>query len=266
MPSKLHTLVPLVAFAAPAIASAAVVVDPTLVSGPDAIDPAGFEDVDTSFGTDQSLLEGLTGFAAIQDFTGFTALGPTNPTNTFSFTDPLRSDVQFSLITPGNTAGDEEADTGAALLSSPGAAFQLRDTDGDDMGAVGTTLRMDFGTYNDTTDVFVGAAAGVDAAGFMINNLNGNARVTATFFTDAGVQLFTTTEQQGNSSNPDLYVGFATTTDLIGYIDVNFRVPGSGNRAVGIDDLGYTAVIPEAASAGALSLGLLALSARRRRN
>lgn len=247
--------------------SASIITDASLVFGADAIDGPGFEAADQEIGASQASLEALSTFGAVQDFGGFAPLAGSNTANYLSFTDPNRSDVRVTVLSGDTSESDGGGTNVANTLSSAGSSISFKENPG---GAV--TLRFDFGSYDAGADTFDASVGAVDGVGFMFNNIvsgpNGS-RVQATFFSDSAAPLFATAVLDGTgagSGNRDYSIGYLNTgLGQVGYFDVTFTTPGANNRGSGLDDLGFTAVIPEPTSAMAIAAGGLCLLGRRRR-
>ena len=243
-------------------ASAAVIVDPTLTGpGPDTFDPPGFEEVDITPSPSDSMatLEARSDIRSIQDFAGF-ATGD----NTFSFTDATVPDIQFRISgTSGDNAGRQL--TQANAQSSAGAAYTIDAT----ANTPAAVVTIDFGSFDGGT--FNSNTNAVAAAGFTLNQIGQANAFNIQFQTDAGVTLETVTfsglagnnpDPNNNATAADYFIGFESSTFNIGQIVIS-RTGSTFNS--GLDDFGFTVVIPEPASFALLGLGTLCLMPRRRR-
>lgn len=255
MKNTLQVVRPLLYFAllSATVADAAVVLNPALTSGSNAIDPAGEQTVDqtASGATAQATLEALSGFSAIQDFTGW-AIYPN--TNYVVFSDVNRPDVKanYSSLT-GSSPGGGQSST--YLRSSPGTSMGI------DSGSTSSgSLTLDFGsaTWDGTTvTAFDSAAMAPKAVGFTVSGLNNvSANVTVTFYGTDDTTVLSTQVLNKAAGDPDTadtttyggdgYVGFqATGTGAaggIGKVRIATNQINYGGAGVGVDDLGYDAV------------------------
>jgi hypothetical protein len=230
---------------------AAVVTDPTLFTGANAIDPTGGQDAEftVSGSTAQATLEGRGDFFAIHDFAGFSAAS-----NIISFTDPSRPDIQlsFSGSFDAANAGLELADpiNHTQHSTSPFSAMQLRNS-----GANTTsTLTIDFGSWNGSS--FDGSVNSVAAAGFTLNNSYLGLTYTINFLANDNTVLLTGSFPGSDSPEArDAYSGFQSSTHNIGKITIA-RAVGSGSFSSGFDDLGFTTTIPEPQTGLMLLMGV----------
>ena len=249
------TLVGLVGTAA----QAAVVVDPTLTGpGADTFDPAGFEEVDFTPSTDTMAdLEARADIRSIQDFAGF-ATG----NNTFSFTDATVPDIQFRLSgSAGDNAGQALNQSNAK--TSGGFSYTIDST----ANTPASIFTIDFGSFEGGT--FNSNTNAVAAAGFTLAQVaSPDIAYNIQFQTDAGVTLETVNfvgsiEPGQASGGSEFFVGLDNgAAATIGQIVIS-RTGSTFNN--GLDDFGFTVVIPEPASFALLGLGALCLMPRRRR-
>ncbi len=253
-------------------ANAAVIVDPTLVGGTDAIDPAGSQTIDERPGTlDEAILEGRSDFAgAIQNLgVGFDTAQNSPVVNFIQFTDPTLADIRITVNAAGNSAsGGNINDSGRVTSGSDGLRM-----------AGGGTALFEFGEFDGTT--FTSGKV-VDAVGFVIGNIRATQgpTFTVTFRDSLGQTLGSPqvltggTEATTGTAGGDGIEGFfsfdsdGTIANGIASILVNRN--GGGNIATSIDDFGFTSVItsdiPEPASLALMGLGgLLLVGGRGRR-
>jgi hypothetical protein len=187
-------------------AAAAVVADPTLASGFEAVDPPGSEEVDllvveSGADTTPRRIEQRYSFAVLQDWDGFSGWNQVNgASNVLSFSDPTTPDVKFEVnnvsgsLAP-NPFGSELPSANHA--TSGASAYELTAFTGDTTPFTGThAVTMTFGTYDAGSDTFTDDVA-VEAASFTLNNINGGVPATgltryrAEFFNAAGHSLYT---------------------------------------------------------------------------
>ena len=267
-------LIALLGWIAPA--EGGVITDPTVFTGPDAIDPAGSETVtDNELGgaASQATLEARPDFGAVHDWVGFTGWNQ-NPANTnvLNFTNSTRPDVEFRIdnisgTTIQNNYGANRSSTTGNWQTSGESHISL--SQGGAEPFTGThTVTISFGDYSSGS--FVNNQA-VEAAGFTISNINGgtntsnSTRYQADFQNAAGDTLFLSDwvddfSHQGDSVDGRPNVFFAHSTlpgalleDRIARIILTEERRGGQGSAnlMGFDDLGFTdefiatAVIPE---------------------
>jgi hypothetical protein len=238
----------------------AVVVNPTLVTGPDSIDPvqpnanAGVRDATglVAGAASKGDLTSVPGFSVIQTFTGFTGAA-TSSVNIFSFTDPTMPDIRITSKSyngsgGGNTTAFTTSGTSAQFIGSggyPGDSAQV----------------IEFGTYDPTLGTFA-ADREVNAVGFMITqNANAVNRTWNVKFLDASLQQIGNLQTSPGGSNAALLFGTVLSDNLIRRVELD--IDGGGDAGTFMDDLGFAVVIPEPASLGALALTGLAMLRRR---
>lgn len=240
---------------------------PVLVTGSDAIDPAAATDVvaEVAGSTPQATLEAVTGFGAVQNFTGATA-----GSNTFDLIGS--TDFQTS-VTGASTARSGEFSANDAFSTSPGGTLLIETPTTSSTNS--TTVTIDFGELSGS--VFDGSASDVQAAAFTITATAAQwdevSSIVATFLDGSGSTLTTQTLSgsdiaSGPTSGPfAYYFGFASDAQDIGSIEIAFNIAGDGSTGgpFGIDDIGFVSVIPEPASIALLGLGALMLRTRRRK-
>lgn len=244
------------ALALPVATHAAVLSDPTLYTGADAIDPAGSEGIDVSHGNiTESALEALPGFRAVQDFTGFTGATANNAsvTNYISFTDSAQPDIRFT--TTGATAINNSGAHGTSpAQGTSGTSLIILDAS----TVAAMTMTITFGSYD--AGVFT-SAIGVSAAGFTLSNNADAYAFSIVFRSTLGAALQTVsfngdTDADAGGNHLDVFVGYqADSGSLIGSVEIT-RTGSSFNT--GFDDLGFS-TIPEPSTYAAL-LGLAGLS------
>jgi hypothetical protein len=256
------------AFAATAgTARSAVITNPTLTSGADAIDPpATAYNVDVSYtpsnATPQSTLEGLSGFGAINGWHDADSNKFAAGTNYVNFTDSALPDIRFTFS--GNYAGTAGTEySSPSFATSPQKFVALYGTASTTMG-----MQIDFGTYDTTHSTFTAGNAPVRAAGFTVPHINIGDVVTVTF-NSGSTTLSTQTADATDAAITAAYFGWdagatATSSSAISSIVISMA-RGAGSTQTGFDDLGFTQAVPEPASIALLSLGGLTLLARRRR-
>lgn len=243
---------------AAAPAGAAVLTDPTLHNGPTpkhAIDPSNRIKLWPSGArpTRVQLYE-TPGFGVIQDFTGFT-----NGTNVITFTDPARADVQisFGASSQMGSAGGKGA-SGSELTNSgwvtSGESGVRWTSNGGNAAAHNLQATIAFGTYDGRGFSTDGAPA-VQTASFTITSHRGRydgiGSVAVTYFSPAGKELHTQTISKFDvqSNVFALFFSYAAPQgESIGKIAVTVKVKEAAARKdaqiiLGIDDLGYTAVV-----------------------
>ncbi len=245
-------------------AHAAVIVNPTLASGPgNVIDPPGGEGVDVSFGTAESVLEARSDLRVLQDYTGFTSGGNNIVSNTIS----TLPDIQFQWSGDFRTDVSGLPTTNDIYATSAGSAMQQRNNDN------GTsTLTISFGTWDGSVSTFTNNHT-VLAAGFTLTHIYTNKSGTVTFrdsdgfaLTGASFNYVGLSNEDVSGNHRDIYFGWdseAELTSVIGSITITF-VDSAGAFLSGFDDLAFTTVIPEPSVALLGGLGLLALLRRRR--
>ena len=235
---------------APLSAHAAVVLNPTLVSGANAIDPAGDQTVDQNAAgsTAQATLEALPSFAAIQDFTGWQVQGNTN--YVVFTTDTTRPDVMstYGNLTGGSPGGGT-SDT--SLRTSPGTSIGI------DSGATRTaTLTLDFGSAtHDGVNVtaFDSAALAPTAVGFTVCGLDRVSTEVTVAYSGPDDTTLLATQTLTKAADPDAgdgttygsdgYTGYQSAGG-IGKIVVTANQVYGGNLGIAIDDLAYNVVGP----------------------
>ena len=234
-----------------ATASAAVVTDPVLSFGSNAIDPlspdanAGVLDATVLIANaaTKADLAAISNFGVVQDFAGFTGrsaqgAGAGVPAvNYFSFTDPNRPDVRISSLSGNGSggAGDSNASTSGATIGPPaGTTDQYL---GSNVTNGGFTQTIEFGTYNTGDNTFAADRA-VSAAGFMITRINNVAtNWTATFYdaNDGILDTQTTGIVQNVNSVAVLFGRISTSADIR-----RIRIVFQGAVNTFMDDLGFT--------------------------
>jgi hypothetical protein len=243
-------------------ARGALVTDPALTSGADAIDPAGSVSVSYTASTaTQADLEGISSFGAIHGWSGFT-----DESNIVTFTDTTLPAIRFTpsgtFVTPTGKGGSS-------------TNYATSDTSFDNL-RVGTngatvTYTIDFGTYAAST--FAAGTASVRAVGFCITNYdNAGDTVTVTFKNAAGSALSTQTANGADVGTSGaaffgLDTGTGTTSaNAISSVTIAYT-QGTLNDAMGLDDFGFSAAIavPEPASFSLLGMAAAIILTKRRR-
>lgn len=237
---------------------AAVITDPVLTTGSNSLaqDTGKIGITRVAAGsTDRAELETTGGFAVVKKgFAGFERHGTS--VNTFSFTDPARPDVRFSISgTSVNTESGRELTNLDYLATDTG----MRLVNGGAAGFVKATI--EFGSFDGTA---FATGQGVAAVGFLLTGPSGQfsrvTSVTATFFSVSGAELSTQTVAESLSGAHGLYFGYkASGSDAIGSVEVTVTVTALSGQTVtlGLNNFGFAPVgaIPEP-SAFALVAGL----------
>jgi hypothetical protein len=251
-------------FGLPLLGSAAVITDPTLTSGTDAIDPAGSQSVNQSAvnSTSQATLEAISGFAGIHDYTGFVNRS-TSPDNIVSFTSASLPDIRFSSSGGFNDGNNNYNTANATFETSPGSTIIFR-TANSSNGTTPLNIFIEFGDYSSST--FTPNLNAVEAAGFVLTNMSTTQGITATFLDASGSTLSSQTATAGANGN-EIYFGHqavgATSgaNDGIARINIQVTSPGTTGAYLGLDDLAFSpAVIPEPstlAMMGLFGIGLM---------
>ncbi len=270
------TLLPILITAASLATSHAAVLteaDPAgmLVTGANAIDPAGSETVDQSVGTiTAAALEARPDFVgALQDLgVGFDGGNTGTFINFISFTDTTLADIRITVTASGNNPSSVNINDQSRVTSGSNGLRQVS----------AGTIRFDFGEFDGTTFTL---GKVVDAVGFTIGNL----RSTMTFdvqFLDAGGTALTPTQTiatptaeavtpgSGGSASSDGIEGYfsyaSDGTFANGIASVLITRTGGSNISSSTDDFGFTSAIPEPTTVAMLlgGLGTLLLLRRRR--
>ncbi|MCS6242593.1 MAG: PEP-CTERM sorting domain-containing protein [Opitutus sp.] len=255
---------------------AAVITGPTLVTGPNAIDPLArvVETLTPTNVTSQSVIENTDGFGTVQTFTGFG-----NGTNIIDFSAG-KPDVKFSF------SGDTSPTTGSNLANpnfatSGSNSVRFESTANTSATAKTFTATMTFGDWDGTsfTDAASGSLVAPNTVAFTFAGLGSRmhmlATITATFKGLSGETLSTQTLTDlaivNNSSVSAGYFGYQG--EQVGSVGLTFTTKASifsATPTVGIDDFGFgttTSPIPEPSSyallAGGLMLGMTLVRRRR---
>lgn len=249
-------------------AHAAVIINPTLASGPgDVIDPAGSQSTtdsanDRNFGTAQATLEARSDLRVLQDFTGFAA--GTSGNNIVSFSNSLFPDIQFQFSGNFSTA-QAGANGNNELFSTSGTSHLIQRNSA---SATTSTLTISFGTWNGSAFT---ADQTVEAAGFTLVQLYSNKSGTVTFWDSAGIQISAfpysgLSNGDASGNHRDIYFGWDSSAELsnqIRSISITFSDSGDPFNSA-LDDFAFTA-IPEPSGAFLIGgLGLFGLLRRRR--
>jgi len=248
-------------------ASAAVILDPVVTTGVDAIDPAGDEAVDTELGDSQATLEAIAGFTAVHNWTDGTNSMDGGNDNTIAFTDSALPDIFFDFIShtgnPQQSGNTFEFDTNSARNASP-SNNALINLDTNNV----FTFAIDFGSYDADTDTFDPSVNSAVAAGFVFSNVKDGFSGTVKFRDDADNVLSTLdiTPDTTVAENQEIFFGYdASGGTPIGSVLVEVTTSDK-NAFVGLDDVGFaTTIIPEPAGAVLVGLGGVILLSRRRR-
>lgn len=237
-----------------ASANAAVMTNPTLATGSDAIDPTGgVEASGTVTGAaTKAALTSTTGFGVIQTFTAFNTPASGINVNYVDFTagpDIRITSQSYNGSGGANSTNFASSGSSSFFIGSGGFA-----TAGNPLAVV-----IEFGSFTSPSTFVPDQAA--SAVGFMLNqNAGATARTwTATFFDSSDGVLSTQTSSA--NANSSLLFGLTQSSNNIRRIEL--VIGGGGDAGTFIDDLGF-AVIPEP-SVALLSFVSLGLLLRRRR-
>ena len=268
------------------VASANVLTDPVLTSGPDAIDPSGvpaLQSINAEYGNvSQVALEARSDFQAIHNVDGG-ADGGGNSDDIIAFSDGSIPDVRFEFAAKVNGNGWRFANAGKAITSlqrntsdddpnadsSSGIAYQLN-MNAESSNGGPSSLRIELGSWDGAT--FTSNTPGVEAMGFVLTEVDYE-QVTVSFLTDTDVLLQSTTVTAGVDysvakfgNNDELFFAHQASIDNpIGYALIEVDPFENAGSDMALDDLGFTPVVPEPASWAGLMLGSL-IAARRRRS
>lgn len=251
--------------------SAQVINDPVLVTGANAIDPAGRMEVSFSAPTSsaKSTLTDLSDFGAIQDFSGFTGNVSTDGGRIFTFSNADQPALRFTYSGSVNT-GVTAAINNASYNTSNSSGLRLQT-----WSAAGSTmtLKIDFGTYSGGAFNPATAGGGISAVGFTLagdfKNLNGGISIT---YLDAASNVLSNQTLSNTSyvtTTAAGYTGYKITTEQnpISSVLISYQL-GSSSASFGLDDLGFTSYqsIPEPAHLSmAAGAGMLLLVSLRRK-
>ncbi len=248
-------------------ATAAVIVNPRLVTGVNAIDPTGAEELDLNAvgAVAPATLTGRPDFSVVQRFigTGFQRpQGGVGNSDFLTFTDPTTPDIRLTAAVGGTSTGANTNNVG--LATSEDSSIFLGNG----------TLRyvIDFGDYDAGTEAFEANVNPVAAAGFTLvrqDSPTDSRQFSVDFLGDDGSILATQTHADDitNPEGSDVFYGFeAPAGSAIGSIVIRLT-NGDGATLggnLGLDDLGFTSVVPEPGSAALAFVGLGFLGLRRR--
>jgi len=250
-----------------ALAATITITDPGRVTGADAIDPADAKAVgndNASGSTAQSVLEGLPGFGAIQSFGGFT--GNSTTANEYIFdnvTDATLPDLR--IVYTGAISSGVVAISNTTFSTSASSSMRLP---GSGTGLYGLTIQL--GAWNGTS-LATGSNLGVSAFGFTLSGRFGQVNsVTFTYY-DALNNVLSTQSAPDTGISGDstaaVYSGYQTSSgqNAISRVEISVNpISTTNNGLFGLDDVGFTAMVPEP-SALILAAGALPLWMRRRR-
>ncbi len=236
----------------------AIITDPTLVGGSDAIDPSGSELIDTLPTTDsgktaatQTEVEGVSGFQAIQSFSGFDDKSGATWDNIINFTDAGLADIAFETTTQTATSNNGDVASSTGRSTSGSSHIYTRNNSG---GARSWGYLIDFGSYDTGSTTFDATANSVAAFAFTLVSLDTGHSATATFY-DNDDNVLSVQSMIGNDTDPDVGGGagtdglFALVADSgssIGKVSLLVNM-GSGSSSIGMDDVGF-AMVPEPSS------------------
>ncbi len=264
----------------------AVIKDPVLSSGTDAIDPAGSQTVDTiasvsggNILTPKETLCARNDLKVVQTFTSGSSgsglysggIGGTANTEVISLTDASLPDIQLSMTgTTSATSGSElglssrcTSGTSSIGLSGPASAYSYN-------------LTLTFGSYDESSGVFTSGVNFVAANGFTLGNVRTGITVTVDYLDGAGNVLCTQISSggvdvspdgtTGTTSGKDIYFGYATAdgSHSIASTVITISSTTGANTAMGLDDIAFTTV-PEPATLAIAGVGGAALLMKRRR-
>lgn len=253
------------------VTSAAVIANPALATGPDAIDPAGGRNdlnlVVPGAATKPDVLAvpdfGVYGNQQTWFGVDFSVGVAPNATavNYYTFND--RPDFRTTFV--GEPNRNSGSGTGGAAAYTSGPASPL----GGESLFFGTsnqnTWTVDFGTYIETDATFA-ADQGVGAVGFafMRNSLAAVPTVWKATFYDGDTILSAQTVEAGTAQNvAALFAYIAGPDEQITRVVVGSPTGTQyDNKNHFIDDFGFAPLIPEPATLGAIALTGLALLRR----
>lgn len=243
-------------------AAVITVEDPARVLGADAIDPTGAKSVGTNNAigsTSQATLEGISTFGAIQSFGGFT--GNSTLSNEYIFnniTDATLPDLR--IVYTGAIIGGVVAVSNESFSTSASSSMRLPGTG---LGAYGMSIQL--GSWNGTA-LATGADLGVSAFGFTLTGRYGQVTsVTFTYYDAAGNTLSSQTAPDNtgavDAGTASVYSGYQITSgqSAIARVEISVvPISETSNGLFALDDVGFTAMVPEPSSllmaAGALPL------------
>lgn len=268
LPKTISQLIALFTISGGAASAATITIDdPVRVTGVNAIDPPDAKAVgndNASGSTAQSVLEGLAGFGAIQDFSGFS--GNTTKSNEYIFnniTDTTLPDLRITYT--GDISSGVVAIDNTTFSTSPASSMRLPGVGNELYG-----MSIQIGSWNGTA-LTTGTELGVAAFGFTLSGRFGQVNsVTFTYY-DAldnvlSTQVAPDTGVSGNSTAA-VYTGHQITAgqNAISRVEISVSpISTSSNGLFGLDDIGFTPMVPEP-SALLLAAGALPLCWLRRR-
>ena len=234
------------------VSQAGVFVDPTIVTGADAIDPTtgpNAGDLNASGvvvgAPDKAFLTSQTGFGVVQDFLGFQG-NPSGPDprasiNYFSFTDSAIPDVRFTTTSYNSSGGGVSNNFTTSGLSATGGTAALGDSNqfiGSGGFLAGQASVIEFGTYNEGTMSFNPNKA-VGVVGFMISqNSNAIARTWTVTFKDIAANVLETQTVEANANSAFLF-GHVATEAASSIARIELAIIGGGDAGTFLDDFGF---------------------------
>jgi len=235
--------------------------NPVRVSGEDAIDPTGAKSVGTNIAagaTSQAVVEGISGFGAIQGFGGFS--GNATKDNEYVFnntTDTTLPDLR--LVYTGDISTGIVAISNNDFSTSSSSSMRLP---GAGTGLYGLSIQL--GSWNGST-LATGNDLGVSTFGFTLTGRYGQVNsVTFTYYdVEGNVLSAQTAPATGVTDNTTaaVYSGYQITggQNAISRVEISVDpISTSSTGLFALDDVGFTAMVPEPASflmaAGAIPL------------
>lgn len=254
------------ALTSPLVNAALIITDPPFVSGADAIDPSGTKEVgnfNASGSTSQTTLESAAGFGAIQSF-GFSGNVNANQEYIFSSTDPNRSDVRLQYT--GAIGTGAVSISNETFATSDASSMRIS---GSGTGPYGMSIQL--GSRNGTA-FNGGNAFGVSALGFTLTGRYGQVESVVVDYFDAFNNLLSSQTMPATNATgagtAATYSGYqiAVGQNAIARVEITVAPLGEGSAGLfALDDLGFTAVVPEPSSGLLVIGGVAALILSRKR-
>lgn len=242
-------------------AGAAVVTNPTLVSGTNSIAPVGARNslnLTVPTAATKANLEALPDYGVFQGlWTGLTASTGTAPTaastNYFTFTN--RPDVSFAFV--GESGRNTQSGTGTGAAYTSGASTPVGGESLFFGTAATNVLTIEFGEYDSGSSTFT-ANVGVSAAGFTFSR-NTAATATTTWkadFFNGSTLLSSQTLNAGTAQNVAALFGYiAQPGEQITRVVIGGSGTSYDNKNHFVDDFGF-APVPEPTAVVLAGLGL----------
>jgi hypothetical protein len=248
-------------------AAVITITNPVRVTGADAIDPSESRNVganNASGATSQAVIEALAGFGAIQEFGGFT--GNSTVADEYIFDNVADTTLPDLRITyTGLIASGVVAINNASFATSAESSMRLP---GNGHGAYGMSIQL--GSWNGES-LTSGAELGVAAFAFTLSGRYGQVNsVTFTYYDALNNLLSTQVAPATNATGTGtaaVYTGYQITPgqNAISRVEISISpISIESNGLFGLDDIGFTPMVPEP-SALLLAAGALPLWMRRKR-